>query len=299
MALINKLEGSNINKVISKKQILRNINFECMKGEITGFVGPNGSGKSSLFKVISGLWEINSGEVKIDNFCFKKNRNKIIGNIGSLIEGPNLYEDLTAKENFEIMIKLHNIQNLDWYNYLISKFNINSFINKKVKTFSQGMKQKTAIVMALITNPNIIILDEPTNSLDITSVKRLHDILLSIKKDKIILVSSHILEEIEYLADKTYILKNGEIITSISQNSTQEYIVNLNTPIKDTVNFSSIKSLNMVNNKTIKIETANLNAFLKECIENNISIKNIKSESNIRRYFNESVGEELEKFNKN
>lgn len=103
--------------------ILKDVDFLCDKGEITGFVGPNGSGKSSLFKVLSGLWNINSGDIKLDGVSFINNTDKFIGNIGSFIESPNLYEDLTARQNFEIMIKLHNIQNLDWYNFLISKFN--------------------------------------------------------------------------------------------------------------------------------------------------------------------------------
>lgn len=296
---VNKLEGSRINKIISSKMILKDVNFLCDKGEITGFVGPNGSGKSSLFKVLSGLWNINSGDIKLDGVSFINNIDEFIGNIGSFIESPNLYEDLTARQNFEIMIKLHNIQNLDWYNFLIFKFNIDSYIDKKIKKYSLGMKQRIAIVMALITNPDIIILDEPTNSLDITSVRILHEILQSVKKDKIILISSHILEELESIADKVYILKNGTIISSYSHGLNEQYTVELNYPINNDIHFSSTKILEIIDGQVIKIECSNLDEFLKECISLNISVKKVKNESSIKKFFDESIGEEYERFNKN
>lgn len=279
--------------------ILKDVDFLCDKGEITGFVGPNGSGKSSLFKVLSGLWNINSGDIKLDGVSFINNTGEFIGNIGSFIESPNIYEDLTARQNFEIMIKLHNIQNLDWYNFLIFKFNIDSYIDKKIKKYSLGMKQRIAIVMALITNPNIIILDEPTNSLDITSVRILHEILQSVKKDKIILISSHILEELESIADKVYILKNGTIISSYSHGLDEQYIVHLNYPINNDIHFSSTKILEIIDGQVIKIECSNLDEFLKECISLNISVKKIKNGSSIKKFFDESIGEEYERFNKN
>ena len=291
---INKLEICKINKNIFRKQILKNISFNCERGEITGFVGPKNSGKSSLFKVLAGLWNVNSGNIKINGISFTDNRDRFISNIGSLIETPNLYEDLSAQQNFEIMLRLHNIKELSWYNHLISKFDIYNFMNKKIKKYSPGMKQKVGIIMALITDPDIIILDEPTNSLDVTSVRALHDILLTLKKDKIILISSNTLEELDSISDKIFFLKDGTIATSYSHKLTQQYIVELNEPIESTIDFSSVEMVKLVNDKTIKIECVNLNSFLKECIDFNISIRNIKNENNVKNFFdesNESVGE--------
>lgn len=168
-----KIQTINVNKKISNKQVLKDINLECYKGKITGVIGPNGCGKSSLFKVLSGLWSYESGEIYFDTDDFGKSKENLINNVGSFIELPNLYEDLTGRQNFQIMLKLHNIKDLEWYEYLINLFEMGEFLDIKVKKYSLGMKQKAGIIIALIHNPDIIILDEPTNSLDITAVKQL------------------------------------------------------------------------------------------------------------------------------
>lgn len=291
MTLFKTLDVHGINKTLANKQILKDITFNCEVGKITGFIGPNGSGKSSLFKVISGLWNVDSGDIKIDGVDFMNNKEKFISNIGSFIEIPNIYEDLSAKQNFEIILKLHDIKDLSWYNSLISKFDVNSFINKKVKRYSLGMKQKVGIIMALLSNPNIIILDEPTNSLDVTSVRMLHDTLLSIKNDKIILISSHILEELESISDKVFLINNGIIRDSYCESLSNYYIIEFNNCLEKDIKFSSINKLENINETTIKVICDNLDEFFKECAKLNLSIRLIKNESNIKKFFNESIGE--------
>jgi ABC-2 type transport system ATP-binding protein len=220
---INNIKLIDINKNLQKKVILNNINLEFNKGKIVGIIGANGSGKSSLFKVLSGLWNFDSGKILFDEIEITENKNFIRKNIGAFIENPNFYEDLNALQNFEIIKKLYNIRNEEWYYKLISDFGIDKFINIKLKKCSLGMRQKVAIVMALLPNPDIIILDEATNSLDISAVNVLHKLLMTLKNEKIIIVSSHILEEIDSLCDDIYMLDKGKVISKTNHESNRVY----------------------------------------------------------------------------
>lgn len=257
----NKIQMMNLDKKISKKQILKDINLECEKGKITGIIGPNGSGKSSLFKVLSGLWDYDSGRVLFNDLEFSENEQEIISSIGSFIEAPNLYEDLTARQNCELLLKLHNISDLTWYNHLVSLFEMESFMDIKVKKYSLGMKQKVGIVLSLIANPDIIILDEPTNSLDVTSVKRFHNLLKSIKDEKIIIISSHILEELDSLCDEIYLINSGALVNKSKEEVKVTYIVEFNNDLSKDIILKSVENTEIISNNTIRFECVKLNYY--------------------------------------
>lgn len=287
---MNNIKAVNLSKKIGKKQILNNISLEFNKGKIIGIIGPNGSGKSSLFKVLAGLWEYDSGQVLFNEIDLKENKNLIVENIGIFVESPNFYEDLSPFQNFEIVKKLHNINNDDWYNKLINIFEIDKFINIKLKKCSLGMKQKVAIVIALLSNPDIIILDEATNSLDINAVNILHKLLLEMKNEKIIIISSHILEELDTLCDDIYMIDKGRIIARANDELNNTYIISFESKPQNLNLLKSCKIINLINDNSFKIECNNLNELFVECNKLKLEVMSIKKESSTKILFNEKVG---------
>lgn len=287
---INNIKVINLNKNLGKKQILNNISLEFNKGKIIGIIGPNGSGKSSLFKVLAGLWEYNNGQVLFNEIDLKENKNLIVENIGIFIESTNFYEDLNPLQNFEIVKKLHNINNENWCNKLINIFEIDKFIKIKLKKCSLGMKQKVAIVMALLPNPDVIILDEPTNSLDINAVNTLHKLLLEMKSEKIIIISSHILEELDTLCDDIYMIDKGRIIARVNDELNNTYIISFESKPENINLLKSCKIIKLINDNSFKIECNNLNELFVECNKLKLKVASIKNESSTKILFNEKVG---------
>ena len=286
---INNIKLIDINKNLQKKVILNNINLEFNKGKIVGIIGANGSGKSSLFKVLSGLWNFDSGKILFDEIEITENKNFIRKNIGAFIENPNFYEDLNALQNFEIIKKLYNIRNEGWYYKLISDFGIDKFINIKLKKCSLGMRQKVAIVMALLPNPDIIILDEATNSLDISAVNVLHKLLMTLKNEKIIIVSSHILEEIDSLCDDIYMLDKGKVISKTNHESNRVYVIRFKHSNQNIDLLKSGRIITQINDFTFKMECNNLNELFIECNNLKLEVASIRNESSTKLLFNGEV----------
>lgn len=285
---------SNLYKSIGKKQILNNISLQCKSGKVFGLVGPNGCGKSSLFKTISTLWEPTSGTIKINNLCLYENKDIFLPRIGSFIEMPNVYSDLSGKENLKILLKLYRIKDKYWYDFLIKEFDIDKFMNKKVKTYSLGMKQKIGLIISLINNPDIVLLDEPTNSLDITTVNAVHNIIRILKQNnKLIIVSSHILEELDSLVDETFIMKSGSIIDTYIKNQNNNTYITFSNKINNNILSQILKDIffKQVDEFTIKVNSENINDILKVLTQTDYIIKNISSNSNLKNEFKKLMEE--------
>ncbi len=210
----NVLEIKNVSKKISKRQILKDISLEVKEGEIFGFVGPNGAGKTTLIKVMLGLYKMDSGNVKIAGYDIKKDFEKAMEEIGAIIENPEMYGYLSGKDNLAIYARMEEGVSDNFQRELIRMVKLGGRINNKVKTYSLGMRQRLGIAQALLSNPKLLILDEPTNGLDPLGIKELRDMLKKISKEKnmAVFISSHILSEIELMCDRIAIIDNGEII---------------------------------------------------------------------------------------
>lgn len=289
---ISRLTISSVSKVIGKKHILNDINLNCSCGKVYGLIGPNGCGKSSLFKVISGLWEPTNGDIIMNDLYFKNYKKDLLPKIGSFIEMPNIYDNLSGKDNLDILMKLYEVEDKYWYEYLIKEFNIETFMHKKVKTYSLGMKQKIGLIMALINNPDIIILDEPTNSLDITTVNKFHDIILKLKENnKIVILSSHILEELDSLVDEVFIMKSGNIIDTYTK---KDYTyITFNEKINIEYLSQILKDLyfEKIDKFTIKVNSNSINNILKIISKMDNTIKNVSSNGNLKDKFKELMEE--------
>lgn len=295
---MNIVQFLNVSKTIKGKIVLNNITFSSTEGQTIGIIGQNGAGKSTLLKIMLGLINPSSGKVLINNTNIKDNYKSIYDKIGFLIESPSLYQNLTGYENLYISLRLHNskieVSNSD----IVELLKIKEYLNLKVKRYSMGMKQRLGIACALIHEPDIIILDEPTNSLDVLGVKEFRELIEVLKdKKKIIIIASHILKEVEEICTDTIIIDKGNIIDTshiinINRNINlitvpQQNLINLNEVLKDKAILykenNSEKILVYSNNDLIDV----LNLLSR----NNIEILDIKEEkNNLEEYFIQKVG---------
>ena len=204
------IEIRNLSKKIGKKQILKDVSFSVDKGETVGLLGRNGAGKTSILKCITGLWLYDGGDIFVCGKNVKKSDNH--SEIAALIGYPSLFPNMTLQENIDYF----GILSLKEYDarakVLTDILNLSDVLNKKVGTFSSGMKQKACLLVALMQNPEILILDEPTSMLDPISGFEIREFIKNVKKSGIsILISSHNIAELERLCERAVVVDNGQI----------------------------------------------------------------------------------------
>lgn len=200
----------NISKTINKKKILDNINFDIYEGEIVGLVGKNGAGKSTLLKIMTGLYSYDEGEIYYYNYNLKTDYEKAMSIVGTLIENPDMYSNLTGKKNLEIFKSMFKGIDEGTIEEIVRIVEMEKYLGKKFKTYSLGMKERLGIASSLINKPKILILDEPTNGLDREGVKNIMKMLKELK-DTTIIISSHMLSDIEELCNKIIFINDGKI----------------------------------------------------------------------------------------
>jgi len=224
------LKVNNISKNFGKKEIIKNISFEVNKGDIVAFIGPNGSGKTTTIKCILGLYNLTKGSVTIDGYDSKKDFENYIKKVGNIVESPDFYLELTGYNNLKIMANLYeNITDED-INKCIKLVGLENRINEKVKTYSLGMKQRLGIALALINDPDLLILDEPTNGLDPTGIIELRELFKTLASNgKSLLISSHNLNELNQFCNKVILIKKGIIIDdyALTNQDSKRYILKL------------------------------------------------------------------------
>lgn len=211
------LEVENLNKSFGKNKILNDINITIYESDIVGLIGPNGAGKTTLIKTILNLYYPNNGKIKICGYEIKKDFELVMFKVSSLVETPDLYQNLSGLQNLKMTMIMNNIKDYEYMEKIIKLLKLNNRINDKVKKYSLGMKQRLALANALIKKPQFLILDEPTNGLDPLGIKELRDIIKFVNEsfNTTILISSHILSEIENICDEIIIIDNGYIIEQL------------------------------------------------------------------------------------
>lgn len=208
------LSVENLYKKFGSKEIIKNLSLELYEGDILGFIGPNGSGKTTTIKMILGLQSIDSGKVTIKNHDISSDFENAISHIGAIVENPDMYMYLTGRKNLELVANMYPDVSKKRIDEVIKLVGLEKRIDDKVSKYSLGMRQRLGIAQALIHNPEILILDEPTNGLDPEGIKELRDLLkkLAYTNNKAILISSHNLSELESFCSKVCIIKNGSVI---------------------------------------------------------------------------------------
>jgi lantibiotic transport system ATP-binding protein len=211
---MNCIETKDLSYQFSLDQLIINkINLRVPEGSIYGFLGPNGAGKTTTLRLILGLLRKQEGEISIFNQTFAHNRIGILGKIGSLIESPSLYGHLTAIENLQILQKIYQCP-LNRIAEVLDIVGLAATGRKKAGQFSLGMKQRLSIAIALLHDPSLLILDEPTNGLDPNGIIEIRELLkkLNVENKMTILISSHLLSEIERLVTHLGIIHKGSLI---------------------------------------------------------------------------------------
>lgn len=208
------LKVNNVTKFYGKQKVLNGVDLSINQGEIIGLVGPNGAGKTTLMKIITGLIPKYEGQVFIDNRNIKNRNHLKTKEIGCVIEVPGFYPELTGYENLLFFAEISGLKDKNEINEIVKSLGIEDYVNKKVKQYSLGMKQRLGVAQAVLTYPPVLILDEPTNGLDPAIVPQLRKFIKHIAKEKntAVLISSHILSEIELMCDKVVFIQKGEII---------------------------------------------------------------------------------------
>lgn len=203
------LTTKELGKNFKNKHVLNQINIHVPEGKIYCIMGPNGAGKSTLLKMISGIEKPTEGDI---NFKGENWKREDLETIGSLIEEPDLFDNLTVEDNIKLKLKLHHVENKD-QEQILNTLGFGDHNQEKVKGFSTGMRQRLGIALAFMGNPDLVVLDEPTNGLDTFGIHELRELLMLEKKQgKTIIIASHMLSEIQKVADRIAILGNGELL---------------------------------------------------------------------------------------
>lgn len=208
------LDVANVTKKFGERVAVDNVSFQIFEGEIFGLIGPNGAGKTTIIKMITGLISCTTGTVYICGKNIKKDFEKAIVNVGGIIENPELYTYMSGMDNLKYFASLYPHISQQRINEVVRLVGMEKRIYDKVKTYSLGMKQRVGIAQALLHNPKLLILDEPTNGLDPNGIKEMRVFLKNLaSQNKIsILISSHILAEMEQLCDTVGIIDGGKLI---------------------------------------------------------------------------------------
>ena len=253
------IEVRNVTKKYGKFYAVRNINFEVKEGEIVGFLGRNGAGKSTTMNMITGFIEPTEGDIIVGGYDIDVNPKKVKAQIGYMPEGTPLYMELTVKEFVSYMAELRRIPKAERKQAVkeaIERTGLDLVKNNLVKNLSRGYKQRVSMAGAIVGNPKILILDEPTVGLDPKQVIEIRELIKSFGKDHTVLVSSHILSEVSQICEKVIIIDKGEIIAVDTPENlneqTYEHMV-LNVTVDDMNNkFDTVKE------KIQSIEEVNL-----------------------------------------
>lgn len=295
------LVTNNLTKKYKHQTAVNNVSINVRRGEIYGLVGKNGAGKTTLLKMIGGLVSPTNGDISFMGYSGKERR-KVLSRIGILIEAPSLYSGMTAYDNLKLKCICTGVNKEGYIEILLKTVGLGEVGKKKVSQFSLGMKQRLGIAMALVGEPDLLLLDEPINGLDPQGIVEIRNTLLDLnkRKDITIIISSHILEELSKIATNFGFINNGELVKELSHSeldvACNEHIElklpapNKALPILDRLGFTRYR---VVNDGTIHIfeRLEDSGKIAMELAQNNIEIISISVASKaFENYFLEMIG---------
>lgn len=275
------VELKNVTKVIKGKKIIDDLSFTIEEGEVFGFLGPNGAGKTTTIRMMVGLMGITSGEILICGRNVEKEFEDALRNIGGIVENPELYKFLTGYQNlmqYARMVKGVSKQKID---EVVEFVGLRERIHDKVKTYSLGMRQRLGLAQSLLHDPKVMILDEPTNGLDPAGIREIRDHLKKLTKDKgmSVIVSSHLLSEMEMMCDRIAIIQNGKLVDiqkvhDYVKESKQKYFFEID--MKDLAFLKNISFKKVEKGIEIELEKDEVPNMIQLLIEKGIRIFEVK-----------------------
>ena len=207
------IEVQNLSKKYQEQLAINEISFKVNSGEIVGFLGPNGAGKSTTMKIISCFIKPTSGDVLVDGVSIDKDELSVKSKIGYLPEHNPLYEDMYVRESISFIAQMHNIKNIKVaVQGVIKKVGLVKEAHKKIGQLSKGYKQRVGIAQAIVHDPKVLILDEPTSGLDPNQLEDIRTLIKELGKNKTVILSTHIMQEVESICDRIIVIKNGSIV---------------------------------------------------------------------------------------
>lgn len=292
------VKTNQLTKVYEGKEVISAVNMHVKKGEIYGFLGPNGAGKTTVMKMLTNLTKPTGGDIEIFGEKLTDQSYEVLKRLGTIIEYPIFYENLTAKETLELHCEYMGYYDKKEITHVLDLVKLTNTEEKRVKDFSLGMKQRLGIARAIITKPELLILDEPINGLDPVGIKELRELFKMLCKEYgiTIIISSHILGEIEQMADTIGVIKNGRLINEVSMDAVNhsqadyiEVIVNDGKKAAFIIEKElHITNFKLMDDNSIRIyeSTASQKVLTKTLIEHDIEIEGIrKKTSSLEDYF--------------
>ncbi len=292
------IEVQNITKQFGTFEAVKNVSFTVYKGDVFGFLGPNGAGKSTTLRCILSLIKPNNGKVFIFGKTLAESRREVLSKIGCIIEKPDFYKYLSAEKNLEIFSRISGTYSDKNSIYKMLDFvGLNGREKDKVAGYSHGMKQRLGIAQALLHNPDLIILDEPTTGLDPQGIIDIRNLILQLKSEhnKTILLSSHQLSEIEIIANRMVIINKGKSIIEGNVDqllNSEDLIVNLeidNVELSAQIIAQSFKNVQVLsvnsNQLQLAINKSEVPELTKKLVDSQVRIFAIESKRKLEDYF--------------
>src|SRR5699024_825219 len=299
---------THVTKRIQNKQIIKDLSFSIPKGEVFGFIGPNGAGKTTTIRMIVGLIGITEGDIEICGQSIKKDYQAAVRHVGAIVENPEMYPFMTGWQNLKHFANMVQGVTEERIHEVVQLVGLGKAIQQKVGRYSLGVRQRLGIAQALLHNPDILILDEPTNGLDPAGIKEIRQYIrrLATEDDIAVIVSSHLLSEIELMCDRIGVIKNGELVALESvheeietKDSTNEALRNVTievTPLEkaeellfNTYSFDISKEKNQLSFQCQKDEIPNIISTL---VQNDLNIYSVeRQETTLEDKFFDLIGE--------
>jgi len=291
------LEINHLSKKYKDINAVDDLSLSVNSGDVYGFLGQNGAGKSTTIRMMLTLIEPTSGEIKIFGKSLNENRHEILSNIGAVIERPDLYKYLTAYENLKLFAKMSNINVT--HKLLMDQLDMVGLADRsesKVKTYSQGMKQRLGIGIALVHNPDLIVLDEPTNGLDPQGIADIRHLILKLSTEmgKTVVVSSHLLSEIELIANRMIVIHKGKKIVEgfvkdlLDPSKTLVEIETADNEMATSILKNSVFATKVVDNNEklhLTINKSEISALIKFMVDANVQIIAVTPRHSLEDYF--------------